>query len=103
MAFALEEGNHHAPETTALKASQTDDLAQIASLAKYTLGETTQLVTREAIQMFGGIGMTDEEEIGFFIKRAIVTEKTLGDHAYLSSESVCIPSGILGAIVHIRC
>ncbi|MBV7327519.1 acyl-CoA dehydrogenase [Chloroflexi bacterium TSY] len=60
----------------------TPHLAQMASLAKYTLGETTQLVTREAIQMFGGIGMTDEEEIGFFIKRAIVAEKTLGDHAY---------------------
>jgi hypothetical protein len=29
--------------------------------------------------MHGGIGMTDEFDIGFFIKRAAVTEQTLGD------------------------
>ena len=32
--------------------------------------------------MFGGIGMTDEEEIGFFMKRARVAQQTLGDHNY---------------------
>ena len=32
--------------------------------------------------MFGGIGMTDEEEIGFFMKRARAAETTLGDGAY---------------------
>lgn len=32
--------------------------------------------------MFGGIGMTDEEEIGFFLKRARTTEHTLGDGRY---------------------
>lgn len=58
------------------------DLPALASLAKYTLGETTKLITREAIQMFGGIGMTDEEEIGFFLKRAIVAEQTLGSDRY---------------------
>jgi len=40
------------------------------------------LIGREAIQMFGGIGMTDEEEIGFFMKRARAVETTLGDGAY---------------------
>ena len=29
--------------------------------------------------MFGGIGMTDDEEIGFFLKRARVIQHTLGD------------------------
>jgi len=58
------------------------DLPQLASMAKYTLGETTKRVTREAIQLFGGIGMTDEEEIGFFIKRAIAAEQTLGGQSY---------------------
>ena len=32
--------------------------------------------------MFGGIGVTDEEEIGLFLKRARVAELTLGDAAY---------------------
>ncbi|MEM7130446.1 MAG: acyl-CoA dehydrogenase [Chloroflexota bacterium] len=60
------------------------DLAMAASLAKYTLGQATQLVTREAIQMYGGIGMTDEEEIGFFLKRAVAAEQTLGGDSYHS-------------------
>jgi alkylation response protein AidB-like acyl-CoA dehydrogenase len=32
--------------------------------------------------MHGGIGMTDEHDIGFFIKRARVAEITFGDAAY---------------------
>lgn len=58
------------------------NIAEMASLAKAKLGETIKLVTNEAIQMFGGIGMTDDEEIGFFIKRARVAQQTLGDYNY---------------------
>jgi acyl-CoA dehydrogenase len=57
-------------------------LPKVAALAKAKLCETIKLVTCEAIQMFGGIGMTDEEEIGFFIKRARVAQQTLGDTNY---------------------
>ncbi len=32
--------------------------------------------------MHGGIGMTDEHDIGFFLKRARVAEMTFGDGAY---------------------
>jgi acyl-CoA dehydrogenase len=32
--------------------------------------------------MHGGIGMTDEHDIGFFLKRARVAETTFGDAAY---------------------
>ena len=64
-----------------LKAIDSDspDLRRLASLAKAKLGETYRLVSNEGIQMFGGIGMTDEEEIGFFLKRARVVQQTLGD------------------------
>jgi len=31
------------------------------------------------VQMHGGIGMTDEYEIGFFMKRAAVLRQLLGD------------------------
>ena len=57
----------------------SDDLAQLASLVKAKLGQTYQLVSNEAIQMHGGIGMTDESEIGFFIKRARTVQRLLGD------------------------
>ena len=53
-----------------------------ASAAKAKLCEVAQRATNEAIQMHGGIGMTDEHEIGFFIKRARVVQHTFGDYNY---------------------
>ena len=58
------------------------EVAKLASLAKTKVGETYNLVSREGIQMHGGIGMTDEFDIGFFIKRAAVSEQTFGDINY---------------------
>ena len=59
-----------------------NEIGKLASLAKYKVGETFHTVSREGIQMHGGIGMTDEFEIGFFIKRAAVAEITFGDQSY---------------------
>ena len=59
-----------------------DNISLIASLAKVQVAETYRLVSDEGIQMFGGIGMTDEEEIGFFLKRARVAQQILGDEHY---------------------
>ena len=58
------------------------NLSLQASAAKAKLCEVAQRVTNEAIQMHGGIGMTDEHEIGFFIKRARVVQHTFGDYNY---------------------
>jgi acyl-CoA dehydrogenase len=60
----------------------SEDLSLAASMAKVQVSETFRLVSNEAIQMFGGIGMTDEEEIGFFLKRARVAQQMLGDEHY---------------------
>lgn len=54
----------------------------MASLAKSKLCDVLNLVSREGVQMHGGIGMTDEEEIGFFMKRARVAEATYGNVTY---------------------
>jgi alkylation response protein AidB-like acyl-CoA dehydrogenase len=61
---------------------ERDHCARIVSAAKARCSDAASLVTREAIQMHGGIGMTDEEEIGFFLKRAKAAELTFGDAAY---------------------
>jgi alkylation response protein AidB-like acyl-CoA dehydrogenase len=61
---------------------EADEIAKLASLAKAKVGETFHTVSREGIQMHGGIGMTDEFDIGFFIKRAATTEQTFGDVNY---------------------
>lgn len=54
----------------------------LASVAKAKLCQVTELSTNEAIQMHGGIGMTDEYEIGFFIKRARPAQMMFGDNSY---------------------
>ena len=55
------------------------DRAIMASLAKAKLSEVSETVSNEGIQMHGGIGMTDEFDIGFFLKRARVAQQFLGD------------------------
>ena len=57
-------------------------IGKLASLAKARLTDTYNLVSSEGVQMHGGIGMTDEHEIGFFMKRARVCEHTLGNAAF---------------------
>jgi len=62
--------------------ANADNLGQLASMTKAKLGQIAKIVSNEAIQMFGGIGMTDDEEIGFFLKRARVAQQTFGDSNY---------------------
>jgi alkylation response protein AidB-like acyl-CoA dehydrogenase len=56
--------------------------ARAASAAKAKCTEAFLLVALEAIQMHGGIGMTEEHDIGLYLKRARVAEMTFGDAAY---------------------
>ena len=56
--------------------------SKLASAAKAKLCEIAELATNEAIQMHGGIGMTDEFDIGFFIKRARAAQMLYGDYHY---------------------
>jgi acyl-CoA dehydrogenase len=58
------------------------DASAAASVAKAHLCETFHLVSNESIQMHGGIGMTDEHEIGFYLKRARVLAQTFGDETF---------------------
>ena len=57
---------------------KSNDVQRLSSLAKTVAGETLHLVSNEAIQMHGGIGVTDEYDIGFFLKRARVAEQIFG-------------------------
>ena len=74
-------------KSVVLKALQSLDAgdekaAAMISIAKAKLCEVAELSTNEAIQMHGGIGMTDEYEIGFFIKRARPAQALFGDYSY---------------------
>ena len=58
------------------------DASAKASLAKAQLSDAAQLIANECVQMHGGIGVTDEEDIGLYLKRARVTQFALGDAAF---------------------
>ena len=57
----------------------SNDAAALVALAKAKANETLYLCGNEGVQMHGGIGMTDEHEIGFFMKRSRVAEVSFGD------------------------
>jgi len=57
-------------------------IAKLSSLAKARCSDAFVLIGNECVQMHGGIGVTDEADIGFFFKRARVAEMTFGDAAF---------------------
>jgi alkylation response protein AidB-like acyl-CoA dehydrogenase len=74
-------------KSVVLKALQTldagtGDIAELASLAKAKLSITAHKAATEAIQMHGGIGMTDDFDIGFFLKRCRILETLYGDRNF---------------------
>jgi len=74
-------------KSVVLKALQTldggsDDFAELASLAKAKVSTTAHRAATEAIQMHGGIGVTDDFDIGFFLKRCRILETLYGDRNF---------------------
>ncbi|MDO9058840.1 MAG: acyl-CoA dehydrogenase family protein [Bradyrhizobium sp.] len=67
-----------------LKALQTldagvDKAGAAVAVAKARAGTTATLAVQEGVQMHGGMGMTDQFDIGFFMKRARVCQELFGD------------------------
>jgi alkylation response protein AidB-like acyl-CoA dehydrogenase len=70
-----------------LKAQQALDgdiekSAAAVAVAKARAGTTATRAVQEGVQMHGGMGMTDQFDIGFFMKRARVCEELFGDANY---------------------
>ncbi len=71
----------------ALKAAELidsgDDRAELAvAVAKAKAADVASLAVREGVQMHGGIGMTDEHDIGLYLKREAVLGELFGDVYY---------------------
>lgn len=62
--------------------AKANDAPQLASIAKAKAGDAFFLAGNEGVQMHGGIGMTDEHEIGFFLKRARAAQAVFGDSPF---------------------
>ncbi|MCF6221062.1 MAG: acyl-CoA dehydrogenase family protein [Robiginitomaculum sp.] len=56
--------------------------APFVSMAKAKLGSVAKLAALEAVQLHGGMGMTDELDIGLYLKRIRVAQELLGDADY---------------------
>lgn len=59
--------------------AQTADAQGLVSLAKARCSDAYMLAGNEGVQIFGGVGMTDEYDIGLYLKRARSAELTFGD------------------------
>ena len=53
--------------------------ARMVSLAKWKAGDAAHRISREAVQMHGGMGVTDELDVGLYLKRIRVAQASLGD------------------------
>jgi len=62
--------------------TRSPDLPLLASLAKARANDLCTTLLNEAVQLHGGIGVTDEFDLGLFLKRARVIGQTLGDSLY---------------------
>jgi len=60
------------------EAARAHDIA----LAKVGIGQAGRYVSQSAVQMHGGIGMTEEYAVGHYFRRCMVIERLFGDPAY---------------------
>lgn len=59
-----------------------DNSGLAVSVAKAKAGAVAELAVQEAVQMHGGVGMTDEYDVGLFMKRVRVLNEFLGDAGF---------------------
>jgi pimeloyl-CoA dehydrogenase small subunit len=83
MLIALEQGR-----SMAMLAAMTVDAADAAeranniAMAKVGVGQSARFVSQNAIQLHGGIGMTEEYAVGHYFRRVMVIEHMFGDTAH---------------------
>jgi alkylation response protein AidB-like acyl-CoA dehydrogenase len=71
-------------------------IAAVAS-AKVQLAESGRYVTQQAIQLHGGIGITDEHDVGLYLKRMLALNATFGDAEYQLARFAARPEFVTGA------
>ncbi len=76
---------------TALKAAQLLDAGDpraelMTAVAKAKAGKVARLAVQEGVQMHGGIGMTDEHDIGLYMKRQAVLDELFGGPRFHAGE-----------------
>jgi len=59
-----------------------DDRAHNIAMAKVGIGQAGRFVSQNAVQLHGGIGMTEELAVGHYFRRCMVIERLFGDTAH---------------------
>jgi pimeloyl-CoA dehydrogenase small subunit len=83
MLIALEQGRSMAI-LAAMTVEEPDpgERARNIAMAKVGVGQASRFVAQNAIQLHGGIGMTEEYAVGHYFRRCMVIEHTFGDPAH---------------------
>ena len=63
-------------------AQGASDVAKFASVAKAKVGEAGRSVGEQAVQLHGGMGMTEELKVGHYLKRLVAINIQYGDPAF---------------------
>ena len=84
-------GEIETARATALKAAKLIDsgderAALMTAVAKAKAGKVARLAVQEGVQMHGGIGMTDEHDIGLYMKRQAVLDELFGGPRFHAGE-----------------
>src|SRR5262249_57703119 len=83
MMIALEQGRSMAM-LAAMMVEDPDaaERARNIAMAKVGVGQASRFVSQNAIQLHGGIGMTEEYAVGHYFRRCMVIEHLFGDTAH---------------------
>jgi len=83
MFMTMEQGRSMAMLATMMVDHPDDaERAHRMAMAKVGVGQAGRYVSQSAIQMHGGIGMTEEYAVGHYFRRCMVIERLFGDTAY---------------------
>jgi pimeloyl-CoA dehydrogenase small subunit len=83
MFMTMEQGRSMAMlATMSLELEDADQRAHDMAMAKVGVGQAARYVAQSAIQMHGGIGMTEEYAVGHYFRRCMAIERLWGDPAY---------------------
>ena len=87
MLMALEQGRSMAM-LAAMMVDEPDatERAHNIAMAKVGVGQASKFVSQNAIQLHGGIGMTEEYAVGHYFRRCMVIEHMFGDTAHCLSQ-----------------
>ena len=80
MAIALEQARSMALYTTMMVASGGEQARlRAVQAAKVQIGKSAKFIAEQAVQLHGGLGLTEEYAVGHYMKRLTMIERTFGD------------------------